>query len=144
MTEFEPFESFDSFEPFDHGDEQKNQVGNIRIADDVVATIAGIAALETPGIASMSGGLSEGIAKRLTGKNEQKGVSVEVGQLETAIQLRVVVEYGLPIQEVCQQLQHNVRDAVQQMTGLNVIEVNVKVEGVAIREEKHEEIHRLK
>ncbi|EJW17498.1 Asp23/Gls24 family envelope stress response protein [Paenibacillus alvei] len=125
-------------------EEQLNtQEGNIRISDDVVATIAGLAALETPGIAAMSGGLSEGWAKRLSGKNVQKGVSVEVGQVETAIDLRVIVMYGMPIQEVCRQLQLNVREAVQNMTGLDVVEINIKVEGVAFKDEELEEIQRI-
>ncbi|OBR64892.1 hypothetical protein A7K91_04750 [Paenibacillus oryzae] len=115
------------------------QTGIIRISDDVVATIAGLAALETPGIAAMSGGISEGLAKRLSGKNVQKGVSVEVGQLEAAIDLRIIVHYGIPIQEVCRQLQLNVRESVENMTGLQVVEVNVKVEGVAFKEEEVEE-----
>ncbi|NBD26412.1 Asp23/Gls24 family envelope stress response protein [Paenibacillus glycinis] len=122
------------------------QTGIIRISDDVVATIAGLAALETPGIAAMSGGISEGLAKRLSGKNAQKGVSVEVGQLEAAIDLRIIVKYGIPIQEVCRQLQENVRETVANMTGLHVVEVNIKVEGVAFREEETaaEEAARLK
>lgn len=121
------------------------QTGIIRISDDVVATIAGLAALETPGIAAMSGGISEGLAKRLSGKNVQKGVSVEVGQLEAAIDLRIIVHYGIPIQEVCRQLQLNVRESVANMTGLHVVEVNVKVEGVAFKEEDTlEESPRLK
>ncbi|MFF2093572.1 Asp23/Gls24 family envelope stress response protein [Paenibacillus sp. NPDC058174] len=121
------------------------QTGIIRISDDVVATIAGLAALETPGIAAMSGGISEGLAKRLSGKNVQKGVSVEVGQLEAAIDLRIIVHYGIPIQEVCRQLQLNVRESVENMTGLHVVEVNVKVEGVAFKEEETtEESNRLK
>ncbi|BFH67835.1 MAG: Asp23/Gls24 family envelope stress response protein [Paenibacillus dendritiformis] len=118
--------------------------GNIRISDDVVATIAGLAALETPGVAAMSGGLSEGWAKRLSGRNVQKGVSVEVGQVEAAIDLRVIIMYGMPIQEVCRQLQMNVREAVQNMTGLNVVEVNVKVEGVAFKDEELDEMPRIK
>ncbi|MWC26738.1 Asp23/Gls24 family envelope stress response protein [Paenibacillus sp. MMS18-CY102] len=112
------------------------QTGLIRISDDVVATIAGLAALETPGIAAMSGGISEGLAKRLSGKNVQKGVSVEVGQLEAAIDLRVIVKYGIPIHEVSRQLQLNVRESVENMTGLHVVEVNIKVEGVAFKEEE--------
>lgn len=116
------------------------QTGVIRISDDVVATIAGLAALETPGIAAMSGGISEGLAKRLSGKNVQKGVTVEVGQLEAAIDLRIIVHYGIPIQEVSRQLQLNVRETVANMTGLQVVEVNVKVEGVMFKEEEPDEI----
>jgi uncharacterized alkaline shock family protein YloU len=93
----------------------------------------------------MSGGISEGLAKRLSGKNAQRGVSVEVGQLEAAIDLRVIVQYGIKIQDVCRDLQDNVRDAVENMTGLRVVEVNVKVEGVAFKEEEVEDAqHRVK
>jgi uncharacterized alkaline shock family protein YloU len=120
------------------------QNGLIRISDDVVSTIAGLAALETSGIAAMSGGISEGLAKRLSGKNVQRGVSVEVGQVEAAIDLRVIVNYGSRIQVVCRELQENVREAVENMTGLTVVEVNVKVEGVAFREEEIEDPHRVK
>jgi uncharacterized alkaline shock family protein YloU len=121
------------------------ETGVIRISDDVVATIAGLAALETPGISAMSGGISEGLAKRLSGRNVQKGVSVEVGQLEAAVDLRVIVHYGSQIQDVCRDLQYNVREAVENMTGLRVVEVNVKVEGVHFKEDEYlEELHRVK
>ncbi|WP_232696837.1 Asp23/Gls24 family envelope stress response protein [Brevibacillus daliensis] len=107
----------------------------VRIANDVVATIAGVVASETPGVIAMSGGLSEGWAKRLTGKNVQKGVAVDVGEVETSIDLRIIVKYGLPIHEVCRQLQVNVHDAIQNMTGLHVVAVNVIVDGVSLKEE---------
>lgn len=109
------------------------ETGNIRISNDVVAKIAGLAALETPGIAAMSGGLSEGWAKRFSGKNVQKGVTVEVGSTEAAIDLRIIVLYETPIHEVSRMLQQNVRVAVESMTGLRVVEVNVKVEGVSFK-----------
>ncbi len=92
----------------------------------------------------MSGGISEGLAKRLSGKNVQKGISVEVGQLEAAIDLRIIVHYGTQIQDVCRELQLNVREAVENMTGLRVVEVNVKVEGVAFKEEELDDPHRVK
>lgn len=125
---------------------ENHETGAIRISDDVVATIAGLAALETPGVAGMSGGISEGLTKRLSGKNVQKGVSVEVGQLEAAVDLRIIVQYGYRIHDVCRQLQENVKDAIVTMTGLKVVEVNVKVEGVAFKEEEqHEEqLNRVK
>jgi uncharacterized alkaline shock family protein YloU len=110
-----------------------SQGGTVRIADDVVAVIAGLAALRTEGVAGMSGGVAEGLAKRVSGKNVTKGVTVEVGQLEAAIDLRVVVEYGRRIHEVCRRLQEEVKDAVETMTGLKVVEVNVKVEGLEVR-----------
>ncbi|MDR6225306.1 Asp23/Gls24 family envelope stress response protein [Desmospora profundinema] len=115
----------------EHGSE-----GAIRIADDVVAVIAGLAATKTEGIASMSGGITEGWAKRVSGRHVTRGVSVEVGQVETAIDLRVIVHYGVKINEVSRTLQQNVKEAVETMTGLQVVEVNVKVEGVEIKEEE--------
>lgn len=111
------------------------QEGQVRIADDVVAVIAGIAATETDGIAGMSGGITEGLARRVSGKNVTRGVSVEVGEVEAAIDLRVIVQYGAKIHEVSRELQFNVKQAVESMTGLTVIEVNVKVEGVIFAEE---------
>ncbi len=108
--------------------------GMIRISDDVVAIVAGLAASKANGIASMSGGITEGWAKRVSGKNLTKGVSVEVGQMETAIDLRVIVEYGVPIHDVCRELQKEVKEAIENMTGLQVMEVNVKVEGVEIKD----------
>lgn len=107
---------------------------HIRIADGVIATIAGISALDTPGVVAMSGGLSEGWAKRLSGKNAQKGITVEVGQLEAAIDLRVIVQYGSKIHNVCRELQKQVKESVESMTGLRVVEVNVKVEDVSFKE----------
>ncbi|MBG9736620.1 Asp23/Gls24 family envelope stress response protein [Paenibacillus alvei] len=117
--------------------------GNILISDDVVATIAGLAALETPGIAAMSGGLSDDWVKMLSGKNLQKGVSVKVDEVEAAIDLRVIVVYGMKIHEVCHQLQVNIRDAVQNMTGLSVVEIHVKVEEVSFKDEELKEIQRI-
>ncbi|PTX58317.1 putative alkaline shock family protein YloU [Melghirimyces profundicolus] len=117
----------------------ENGEGSIRIADDVVAVIAGLAATKTKGVASMSAGITEGWAKRVGGKNVTRGVSVEVGQVETAIDLRVIVEYGVRINEVARELQENVKEAVENMTGLSVVEVNVKVEGVDIKEQTPEE-----
>lgn len=112
--------------------------GAIRIADDVVAVIAGLAAVKTKGVSSMSAGITEGWAKRVSGKNLTRGVSVEVGQVETAISLRVIVEFGVKIHEVSRQLQMNVKETVESMTGLSVVEVNVKVEGVDFKEESSE------
>ncbi|MCY9695916.1 Asp23/Gls24 family envelope stress response protein [Paenibacillus alginolyticus] len=114
---------------------EKSQSGIIRISDDVISIIAGLAALDTPGIASMSGGISEGFAKRMSGKNAKNGVFVEVMESEAAIHLRVIVNYGTMIQDVCRDLQENVRKAVESMTGLRVVEVNVRVESLVVKKE---------
>ncbi len=120
--------------------------GIVKIADDVVAVIAAIAAAETDGVASMSGGIVEGLARRVSGRNVHKGVHVEVGEVEAAIDLRVILHYGVKIDEVCKKLQYVVKDTVETMTGLRVIEVNVKVEGVEFKETKPalEEAYRIR
>lgn len=122
----------------------ENEQGFVKISNDVVSTIAGLAAMDTEGVAGMSGGISEGLTKKLSGKQVQKGVAVEVGQEEAAIDLRVVISYGSKIHEVCREIQINVKEAVENMTGLTVVEVNVKVEGVVFPDEEVAEVPRLK
>ena len=105
--------------------------GSVRIADDVVAIIAGLAATEVPGVAGMSGGIAGGIAEMLGRKNLSKGVKVEVGETEAAVDIHVIVAYNVRIPEVAIQIQENVKKAIETMTGLKVVEVNVHVQGVA-------------
>jgi len=117
---------------------EEKDTGKIKIEGDVVAMIAGLAAADTEGVASMSSGITEGLARRVSGKNVAKGVRVEVGESEAAIDLKIIVKYGYKIHEVAMNLQNNVKDAVESMTGLNVVEVNVHVEGVEIHKEEEE------
>lgn len=107
-----------------------DDTGAVRIADEVVAVIAGISATEVEGIAGMSGGIVGGITERLGLKHLQRGVKVEVGEREAAIDLYVLVEYGSRIPEVAQRVQDRVKGAVESMTGLRVVEVNVHIQGV--------------
>ncbi|HHU49074.1 MAG: Asp23/Gls24 family envelope stress response protein [Caldicoprobacterales bacterium] len=114
--------------------------GKVTFADEVVAIIAGVAATEIPGVAAMSGGIAGGIVERLGRKNLAKGVKVEVGEKETAIDLFIIVEYGVRIPEIAWNIQENVKKAVENMTGLNVIEVNIHIQGVNFdKESKTEE-----
>ncbi len=110
--------------------------GTIKYANEVIATIAGVAASEVEGIAGMctSGGFSDMITGR--NRNVTRGVKVEVGSEEASIDLYIVVEYGSPIQKVAQEVQENVRKAVEMMTGLRVICVDVHVQGVSFEKEK--------
>ncbi len=108
-----------------------DDTGVVRIADDVVSVIAGMAAIEVEGIAGMSGGIASGLTERLGIKHLQRGVKVEVGEKEAAIDLYVMVDYGARIPEVAQRCQERVKTAVESMTGLKVVEVNVHIQGVA-------------
>ncbi|MDQ7792992.1 MAG: Asp23/Gls24 family envelope stress response protein [bacterium] len=119
-------------------------VSSLKIADEVVATIAGLAAAEVEGVAGMSGGLVGGISEMLGKKSTARGAKVEVGDKETAIDLYVVVEYGVRIPEIAQRVQENVKRAVESMTGLDVVEVNVHVQGVAFHQEGKEEEVRVR
>lgn len=117
-----------------------NEIGAIKITDEVVAIIAGIAAMEVPGVTSMSGGIAGGIAEALGRKNLSKGVKVEVGEKEAAIDLFIIVEYGYRIPEVAWTIQERVKSAVEDMTGLNVVEVNIHIQGVNIEREHRKDL----
>lgn len=125
--------------------ERSGEIGSIRIADEVVAVIAGLAATEINGVAGMSGGLAGGIAEILGRKNLSKGVKVEVGEKEAAVDLFCIVEFGVRIPDVAVQIQENVKKAIESMTGLVVVEVNVHIQGVVFpNPETKEEDHRVK
>ena len=109
-------------------------IGSVRIADEVVSIIAGMAATEVEGIAGMSGGLVGGIAEILGKKNLAKGVKVEVGETEAAVDLYIIVKFGVRIPDVALTVQEKVKNAIESMTGLSVVEVNVHVQGVGFPE----------
>ena len=123
-------------------------LGTVRIADEVVEVIAGLAASQVGGVAGMSGGLVGDIAQMLgRGKNLAKGVKVEVGEQEAVVNLYLVVEYGVSIPEVSIKVQEAVKEAIESMTGLRVVETNVHIQGVNFRpapEIKDEEVARIK
>lgn len=107
---------------------------NIKIADDVVASIAGVAVSEVQGVYSMAGGISEIFSK----KGLSKGIKVEVGEKETKIDVNIVVEYGVRIPDVAFEIQNRVKKAVETMTGLNVSSVNIHIQGINIAEKRQE------
>jgi len=108
-------------------------MGIVKISDEVVGVISGLAATEIKGIVGMSANLVGGITQVLTGKkNLSKGVKVNVGESSATIDLFVVVEYGVKITEVCKQVQDNVKKTVEAMTGLVVSAVNIHVQNVVI------------
>jgi len=111
--------------------EVNSENAGIKIANEVIAVIAGKAVSEVPGVASMSGGLAGGISEVLSGKkNLAKGIKVESDGEETKIDVNIVVEYGSRIPDVAFEIQNRVKEAVESMTGLKVSEVNIHVQGV--------------
>ena len=103
----------------------------IKISNDVVASIAGVAVSEVPGVYSMAGGLAGGISEVFSGKkNLSKGIKVEVGEKDTKIDVNIIVEYGVRIPDVAFEIQGRVKKAVETMTGLKVSGVNIHVQGI--------------
>ena len=115
---------------------ETQDTNGIQIADDVVAVIAGVAVAEVPGVAGMSGGFAGGITEVLSGKkNLAKGIKVDVGEKETRIDVNIIVEFGARIPDVAFEIQNRVKKAVETMTGLKVVGVNVHVQGVSTNNE---------
>ncbi len=104
---------------------------SVVISEDVVSVIAGIAVSEVPGVVDTAGGFAGGISEVLSGKKKlSKGIKVEVGEKETKIDVNIIVEYGTRIPDVAFEIQNRVKKSVKEMTGLDVLEVNVHVQGV--------------
>ncbi|MFT8314653.1 MAG: Asp23/Gls24 family envelope stress response protein [Clostridium sp.] len=113
------------------------EVGIVKISDEVVEVIAGLAAAEIKGVMGMSASLVGGISQMLSGKkNLSKGVKVNLGEDNASIDLYLVVQYGIKIPEVAASVQKNVKKAVESMTGLNVSGVNVYVQNVILPKEE--------
>ena len=110
--------------------EEITEESGIKIADDVVAVIAGKAASEVSGVFGMSGGFAGGITEVFGKKNFAKGIKVDVQEQEVKIDVNIIVEYGARIPDVAFEIQNRVKKAVENMTGLDVLEVNVHVQGV--------------
>jgi uncharacterized alkaline shock family protein YloU len=118
--------------------------GKTSIADGVVAKIAGLAAREVPGIHSLGGGMTRALGAMRDrvpgggGGGVTRGVSVEVGERQAAVDLDMVVEYGVSIVDVAGDVRSNVINAVERMTGLEVVEVNIAVGDVHLPDEEEE------
>lgn len=128
----------------------QSERGRTSIADSVVAKISGIACREIPGVVNMGSGGARAVGalrERLPGSSStstaSQGVNVEVGERQAAIDLDVVVEYGVPIVDVSQSIRNNVANSVERMTGLEVIEVNVYVDDVHVPEDDQSEPERV-
>ena len=110
----------------------ENTIGTVQIADDVVAIIAGLAATEVEGVASMAGNITKEIISKFGMKNLSKGVKVKVAEGEVTVEIALNVAFGYNVPEVSVKVQDKVKSAIENMTGLNVAEVNVKIAGVAL------------
>ena len=119
-------------------DAKETEVNGIKIAEDVVAKIAGIAASEVKGVFSMNGGIAGGISEMFGKKSFSKGVKAQVTEKDAVLDLYIIVEYGSRIPDIAFEIQNKVKTAVENMTGLKVLEVNIHVQGVNLPKDPKE------
>ncbi len=116
--------------------QENEEIGSVKIADDVVAMIAALAATEVEGVAAMSGNMTNEFLSRVGVRNTAKGTRVEVLQKKVKVDLAITIEYGFNIPATCQRVQTKVKNAVENMTGLEVTDVNIRIAGINVSKEK--------
>jgi uncharacterized alkaline shock family protein YloU len=116
--------------------EASGKVGEVKIADDVVATIAGLAATEVEGVAALTGNLTKEIVGKLGMKNLSKGVKIQLLEKSVSVELSITMKYGYSIPKTSVKVQDKVKTAIENMTGLTVSEVNIRIVGVDIEHTK--------
>ena len=115
---------------------EKVKVGEVQIADEVVAIIAGLAATEVEGVDSMAGNITNELVGKLGMRNLSKGVKISMTEDHVSVDLSLNMKYGYSIPAVSEKVQDKVKSAIENMTGLMVLEVNIKIAGVAMDEGK--------
>ncbi|HJG83097.1 Asp23/Gls24 family envelope stress response protein [Clostridium sp. M62/1] len=111
---------------------RKEKLGEVKIADEVVAMIAGLAATEVEGVDSMAGNITNELVGKLGMKNLNRGVKISVDDDHVSVELSLNMKYGYSIPDVSEKVQERVRTAIETMTGLTVLEVNIKIAGVSM------------
>jgi len=121
-------------------DQDNDSMGTITYANEVIAIIAGVAANEVDGVAAMcsSSSITDVFGRSKNVSKVTKGVKVELGTEEAAVDVYLIVEYGTPIQTCAAAVQENVRKSIESMTGLHVVRVDVHVQGVSFEKEQEQ------
>lgn len=119
-----------------NGYEIQEKAGTVRIADDVVAMIAALAAMEVDGVAAMAGNLTNELLCRVGVRGLSRGSKVEVSGKKVKVGLAITMEYGYNIPATCQRVQAKVKSAIENMTGLEVLDVNIRIAGINVTKEK--------
>ena len=109
---------------------EKDKLGEVQIADEVVAIIAGLSATEVDGVDSMAGNITNELVGKLGMKNLSKGVKVDVTEDHVSVDLSLNLTYGYNLPEVSEAVQDRVKSAIENMTGLSVLDINIKIAGV--------------
>ena len=115
---------------------KEDKLGEVNIADEVVSIIAGLAATEVDGVASMAGNITNELVSRLGKKNLSKGVKVEVIERTVVVDIAINILYGYEIPDISEKVQERVKSAIETMTGLEVKAVNVKIVSVDMTDSK--------
>ena len=113
-----------------HKIETVEKFGEVRIADEVVAIIAGLAASEVEGVASMAGNVTRDLIEKLGMKSLSKGVKITMDEDTVRVALAINISYGYNVPSTCTKIQDKVKTAIETMTGLEVAEVNIKIVNV--------------
>ena len=110
--------------------EESLSLGKVKIHNEVVGTIASVAAMEIEGVVSMSRGLVSGLTELLGKKDLDRGIKVQIKGKEAVLVLNIIIKYGAKIPQVSYQIQENVKKTVEKMTGLTVTDVSVHIQGI--------------
>ena len=115
---------------------EKEQIGQVVIADEVFSIIAGLAATEVEGVNSMAGNITKELVAKLGMKNLAKGVKVEVLDDKVSVYMALNIDFGYNIPQVSARVQERVKTAVENMTGFSVLDVNIKIAGVIVEKDQ--------
>ena len=115
---------------------EAEKFGTVKIADDVVAMIAALAATEVDGVAAMAGNMTNELLSRVGVKSLSKGARVYVSNKKVKVELAITMEYGYNIPATCQRVQNRVKAAIENMTGLEVLDVNIRIAGINVTKDK--------
>ena len=115
---------------------EDEKFGTVKIADDVVAMIAALAATEVDRVAAMAGNMTNELLSRVGVKSLSKGARVYVSNKKVKVELAITMEYGYNIPATCQRVQNRVKAAIENMTGLEVLDVNIRIAGINVTKDK--------
>ena len=116
--------------------QEEDSIGAVKIADDVVAMIASLAATEIDGVSALVGNITNELMSKVGMKNLTKGVKVEVYDKKVKVDIALSMEYGYNIPSTCGKVQDKVKSAIENMTGLQVVDVNIRIAGINMSKEK--------
>jgi uncharacterized alkaline shock family protein YloU len=111
-------------------------IGQVQIADEVIAVIAGLASTEVDGVVKMSGNITNEIVSMLGMKNLSQGVKVDINGEEVEVNLSLILRYGISIPRTSREVQEKVKNAIETMTGLTVTNVHIRIAGIQTAEEE--------